>query len=157
MIFHHIVGNWWSLNLAICYVTVIHAHVLTIILSLAIYCQVKFWWDAVWKYRMAAGVLNFVKSLKKPSELIFVTATRTNKRCCAHRTYTRLSVWLCMPLWIGHMLSDQDWEELAAQSMERFSIDSCVRGYHVYSDIWEASGGEELPCQCEHRNTGLPT
>ena len=32
-------------------------------------------------------------------------------------------------------------------AMERFSIDSCVRGYHDYNDIWEASVGEELPCQ----------
>ena len=33
--------------------------------------------------------------------------------------------------------------------MERFSIDSCVRGYHVYSSIWEASVGELLPCKQE--------
>ena len=43
-----------------------------------------------------------------------------------------------------------------AQAMERFSIDSCVRGYHVYNDIWEASVGEELPCQYKDRHTADP-
>ena len=28
--------------------------------------------------------------------------------------------------------------------MERFSIDTCVRVYHVYSDIWESSVGLSL-------------
>ena len=36
--------------------------------------------------------------------------------------------------------------------MERFSIDSCVRGYHVYNDIWEASVSEELPCHHDYRS-----
>ncbi len=36
--------------------------------------------------------------------------------------------------------------------MERFTFKSCVRGYHVYKDIWEASVGEELPCQRENGN-----
>ena len=26
--------------------------------------------------------------------------------------------------------------------MERFSIESCMRGYHMYKDTWEASVGE---------------
>ena len=26
-------------------------------------------------------------------------------------------------------------------------MESCVRGYHAYKDIWETSVGEELPCQ----------
>ena len=32
------------------------------------------------------------------------------------------------------------------RTMERFSVESCVRGYHVYKDIWTASVGEELSC-----------
>ena len=40
--------------------------------------------------------------------------------------------------------------------MERFSIESCVRGYHVYKDIWEASIGEELPCKRENGNRADP-
>ena len=43
-----------------------------------------------------------------------------------------------------------------AQAMERFSIDSCVCGYHVYNDIWEASVSEELPCQREDRHAANP-
>ena len=41
-------------------------------------------------------------------------------------------------------------------AMERFCIDSCVRGYHVYSDIWSASVGEELPCEREDGNSADP-
>ena len=33
--------------------------------------------------------------------------------------------------------------------MEKYSIDSCVRGYHVYREIWKASVGEQLPCERE--------
>ena len=56
------------------------------------------------------------------------------------------------------MLTDRDRASRCTftihRAMERFSIDSCVRGYHVYNDIWEASVGEELPC---HRKDGNPT
>ena len=38
-------------------------------------------------------------------------------------------------------------------AMERFCIDSCVREYHVYSDIWGISVGEELPCEPEDGNS----
>ena len=27
-----------------------------------------------------------------------------------------------------------------------------MRGYHLYSSIWEASVGEQLPCEWEHGN-----
>ena len=40
--------------------------------------------------------------------------------------------------------------------MERFSVESCVRGYHVYKDIWIACVGEELPCQRENGNPTDP-
>ena len=36
---------------------------------------------------------------------------------------------------------------------EELVIELCVRGYHVYKDIWEAAIGEELPCERETRNT----
>ena len=35
-------------------------------------------------------------------------------------------------------------------------MESCVRGYHIYKDIWEASVGEELPCQRESGNRAGP-
>ena len=34
-------------------------------------------------------------------------------------------------------------------SIER---ECCVRGYHVYKNIWDASIGEELSCQREPSN-----
>ena len=43
-----------------------------------------------------------------------------------------------------------------ARGMERFTVESCVRGYHVYKDIWEASVGKELPCQRENGNRADP-
>ena len=29
----------------------------------------------------------------------------------------------------------------------------CVHGYHVYSDVWEATIGEELNCRQESSNS----
>lgn len=40
-------------------------------------------------------------------------------------------------------------EELSLKGMERFSIDSCLRGC-TYNDIWGASVDEEQSCQ--HKN-----
>ena len=41
-------------------------------------------------------------------------------------------------------------------SREIFSVDSCVRGYHVYKSIWPAPIGETLRCQPEARNIHDP-
>ena len=35
---------------------------------------------------------------------------------------------------------------------ERFRVESMVRGYHVYKDVWEAAIGEELSCKRELEN-----
>ena len=29
--------------------------------------------------------------------------------------------------------------------MEEFSMEWCIRGYHIYKDIWDVALGEELP------------
>ena len=31
-------------------------------------------------------------------------------------------------------------------------VESCVRGFHVYQDIWTPTTGERLPCQAEESN-----
>ena len=31
--------------------------------------------------------------------------------------------------------------------METFQKDSCVRGCHIYRELWDAAIGEELECQ----------
>ena len=36
--------------------------------------------------------------------------------------------------------------------METFEEDSCIRGYHIYKEQWEAAIGKELQDQCEHEN-----
>ena len=36
--------------------------------------------------------------------------------------------------------------------MKEFEINSCVRGYHVYSSIWEISIGEQFECARETLN-----
>ena len=36
--------------------------------------------------------------------------------------------------------------------METFGKESCVRGYHIYQEQWEAAIGEELECQRERGN-----
>ena len=37
--------------------------------------------------------------------------------------------------------------------METFEMESCVRGYHIYKEIWEAVVGEELQCQRDRVNS----
>ena len=37
--------------------------------------------------------------------------------------------------------------------MEKYERACCVRGYHVYLEIWEAVVGEVLVCEREPRNT----
>ena len=36
--------------------------------------------------------------------------------------------------------------------METFELESCVRGQHIYQELWEAVIGEELQCQRERDN-----
>ena len=36
--------------------------------------------------------------------------------------------------------------------MEETERDCCIRGYHVYKDIWEAAVGESLTCERETNN-----
>ena len=37
--------------------------------------------------------------------------------------------------------------------MEAFERDCCIRGYHVYKEIWQAAIGEELECDKEPDNS----
>ena len=37
-----------------------------------------------------------------------------------------------------------------------FSIDDCIRGYHIYKDIWTAPIGEYLACKPEFGNLHDP-
>ena len=41
---------------------------------------------------------------------------------------------------------------LSALGLVRSGLRDYARGYHVYKDIWEASSGEQLLCQCENGN-----
>ena len=36
--------------------------------------------------------------------------------------------------------------------MEEFERACCIRGYHVYKEVWEAALGEELACEREPHN-----
>ena len=36
--------------------------------------------------------------------------------------------------------------------LETCENESCVRGYHVYHNIWDSAINEELPCECEVHN-----
>ena len=36
--------------------------------------------------------------------------------------------------------------------MDTKEIECCIRGYHVYRDIWEAAVDEELVCRPERSN-----
>ena len=36
---------------------------------------------------------------------------------------------------------------------ETYEVDSCVRGYHFYGDIWTPSVGDLLACEVEDDNS----
>jgi len=40
--------------------------------------------------------------------------------------------------------------------MDTHAVDSCVRGFHVYSDRWTPALGEVLVCEIEHENDSDP-
>ena len=40
--------------------------------------------------------------------------------------------------------------------MPLFHLSSCVRGYHVYKDVWTASAGAVLQCERESGNSQDP-
>ena len=37
----------------------------------------------------------------------------------------------------------------SAVMVNEFSVEAIVGGYHIYEDIWNATVGEEMPCQRE--------
>ena len=41
---------------------------------------------------------------------------------------------------------------MCEKKMECFRKESCVRGYHIYRELWEAAIGENLACQRECGN-----
>ena len=45
---------------------------------------------------------------------------------------------------------------MAEEHVERFSIDSAVRGFHVYKDLWNPEIGEVLLCEQEFGNLHDP-
>ena len=47
-------------------------------------------------------------------------------------------------------------EEHEEEHSERFSIDSAVRGFHVYKDIWNPEIGEVFICEQEFGNLHDP-
>ena len=50
----------------------------------------------------------------------------------------------------------QDNNRLSRMSVDNYKVESMVRGYHVYHDIWEATVGETLLCQWETGNPHDP-
>ena len=40
----------------------------------------------------------------------------------------------------------------SAASMTYFTVESMIRGYQIYKDIWESSIGEKLFCEIEETN-----
>ena len=48
-------------------------------------------------------------------------------------------------MWVSFVL-------LILSEMEEKSKGMCIRGFHVYKDVWDAVVGEELECERERRN-----
>ena len=45
---------------------------------------------------------------------------------------------------------------MGASTAATFTFVSCIRGYHVYKDIWIPFVSEIVNCQCEARNPEDP-
>ena len=58
----------------------------------------------------------------------------------------------CMHAW--HVTIDPSGASCVVYAM--FEIQSCVRGHHVYKDIWTPFVGETLSCEREEDNTADP-
>ena len=43
--------------------------------------------------------------------------------------------------------------EPRVREMESLQKESCIRGYHIYQQLWTAAVGEDLTCQRERGNT----
>ena len=59
-------------------------------------------------------------------------------------------------MWVAYeifLTSDSFHTFVAARIMEELSRLSCVRGYHVYQDVWDAAIGEILTCEREPSNS----
>ena len=109
--------------------------------------------NTIW--RVIFGGANFPQKSKVAVRINFRDWMEAQWRCahmCTHGTkYASQCVYgVHAPLAMCVLLTI-DWASChsyticwaIAQAMGRFSIDSCVRGYNVYNDIWEASVGEE--------------
>ena len=40
--------------------------------------------------------------------------------------------------------------------METLELESCVRGYHIYKEIWSPTAGQEFQCEREELNAEDP-
>ena len=53
---------------------------------------------------------------------------------------------------VGAIHENLSTRNFSTYRMEEYGRDCCVRGYHVYQEIWEAAVGEVLVCEREPRN-----
>ena len=40
--------------------------------------------------------------------------------------------------------------------MDSFTVESVIRGYHIYEEVWSSVIGEVLVCRCNTRNCHDP-
>ena len=59
----------------------------------------------------------------------------------------RLGVYICSDQMDRRVFA------VASSSGETFTVENCIRGYHIYKDIWDATIGEELQCARESDNS----
>ena len=62
--------------------------------------------------------------------------------CCLHKTVLDFRI-------------DREWWALNKNIFmehEEFAVEWCIRGYHIYKEVWAAVIGEDLPCERELGN-----
>ena len=71
------------------------------------------------------------------------------------RGYWRFLIWRLIITWHECVLIKVDRLLNSAKTvaMETFQVEKCVRGHHIYKDVWSPSLGEVLQCTRELDNT----
>ena len=63
-------------------------------------------------------------------------------RCCLHKAVLDFRI-------------NREWWALNKNifmELEEFAVEWCIRGYHIYKEVWAAAIGEDLPCERELGN-----
>ena len=56
---------------------------------------------------------------------------------------------LCVGVVTAHVLIENELVLIRSDKMSSYTVETVVRGYHMYKEVWGAAVGQVLPCQQE--------